>query len=173
MTAQQYKKIYDWFSARPAAYRALTLLTKGLPLAVAGGYVLLILLLAINWLQTERDSAAFWQLIRCVVVPAAVFAAGSVMRRWINAPRPYEQPGFVPLVSKATRGKSFPSRHCLSAGVIAVVGWMVHPAAGLIFTLAAAAVCVTRVLAGVHHVRDVLAGVLLGSMGCAAGFLWM
>jgi len=177
MTARQYQKIYHWFTARPAAHKVLTLLTKGLPLVVAGGYALMVLLLAAGWLRAVRSdpermcNAAFWQLVRCTVVPAAVFLAGSVLRGVIDAPRPYEQAGFVPLVKKTTKGRSFPSRHSLSAGAIAVVGWAVHPAAGAVFTAAALGVCVTRVLAGAHHIRDVAAGVLLGALGCAAGML--
>ncbi len=184
MTAERYKKVYDWFIRRPAAHRLLTVVTKGLPLAVAGCYGLLLAYLAWDWLgkrQTamttsftgwqEVADAAFAQLARCIVVPAVVFLAGSVLRAVINAPRPYEAPGFVPLVPKSTKGRAFPSRHCLSAGIIAVVGFAVHPTAGAVLTAAAVLICVTRVLAGVHRVRDVLAGVLLGAVCCAAGLL--
>lgn len=185
MTAEQYKPIYDWFTARPAAYRALKIATRALSLVVAGGYALLVAWLAWDWLAKARAGlalswtgyqeaadAALWQLVRCTVVPAAVFLLGTAVRAWINAPRPYQQPGFTPLIPKKTQGKSCPSRHCLCAGCIAVVGWAVHPAAGVLFTLAAVAACLTRVLAGVHSVRDVACGAALGAGACAFG-LWL
>ena len=53
----------------------------------------------------------------------ATFWGGTILRDRLNLPRPYEQPGFEPLRHKETRGHSFPSRHALSASVLAMV-WM-------------------------------------------------
>ena len=182
MTAEQYRPIYDWFAARPAACRLLRLTNKALPPLVAATYLALLGVLGWDWVQKYRTAMmtsftgyqtiadeAFWRLVRAVLVPAAVLVIGSVLRKAINAPRPYQQPGFVPLVAKSKTGSSLPSRHSFSAGCLMVVGWWVHPLAGAWLTAAAVLVCVTRVLVGVHHIRDVAAGLVLGAALCAAG----
>lgn len=169
MTAGRYAKLYAWFTARPRALWLLRVLNKGLPLAVAAGYAGLLIWLAWAWRQGEMAGA---QLLRAVLVPAATFAVETAVRRTVDAPRPYEMPGFVPLIEKKTKGQAFPSRHAVSAAVIAAAWWRVSPAMGLVMALATVLICVTRVLAGAHRVRDVLAGAALGAM-CGAAGLWL
>lgn len=177
MTAERYAKIYAWFTARPRALRALRALTRALPLVTAAGYAGLLARLAWAWLRLRQGPAALAQqagaqLVRAVAAPALAFAACTLLRRAINAPRPYETPGFVPLVEKRTKGQAFPSRHAASAAVIAAVWWPVQPAVGAAMTLTAALICATRVLAGAHRIRDVLAGAAFGA-ACGAAGLWL
>ena len=182
MTAEQYKPIYEWFTARPAACRLLKGLNKVLPPLVAATYLLLLGVLSMDWMDKYKTAMmtsftgyqqvadeAFWLLAKAVVVPAAVLVVGSVLRRHIDAPRPYQQADFVPLVAKNKTGSSLPSRHSFSAGCLMVVGWTVSPWAGLWLSAAAVLICITRVLVGVHHVRDVLSGLVLGAALCAVG----
>ena len=76
------------------------------------------------------------------------------------------------LVPKETHGKSFPSRHALSAAVLAAVWCYFYPAAGACMVVVALLICALRVLAGAHYVRDVAAGALLGFALGAAG-MWL
>lgn len=155
MNPKQYKVVYDWFKKRPMAYSILRVATKGLPLLVVAAYGWLILWLAVF-------CKAGWQvLLRVIGVPAVTFILGSVIRKMYNAPRPYEK-GIEPLLEKQTKGQSCPSRHALSAGVIAAVWLMICPSAGIAMLLLAVGVCITRVLAGVHSIWDVTAGLLFG-----------
>ena len=139
-------------------------------------YPLLLVLLNVQWfrlLQVGLNQAAldFMQLIaRAVFVPAFVFLGGTLLRARLNFPRPYEQPGFTPLVEKETRGQSFPSRHALSAAVLAAVWLSFYPAVGGVMVAVTVAICVLRVLAGVHFPRDVLAG---AALGFALGYVGM
>jgi len=66
-------------------------------------------------------------------------------------------------VEKETAGKSFPSRHAACAGVIAVTALKTLPPLGVFLSLVALGICLSRVLAGVHFLRDVVAGLLLGA----------
>ena len=109
-------------------------------------------------------------IARTVFVPGLTFWGGTILRDKLNLPRPYEQPGFTPLVEKETHGHSFPSRHALSAAVLAMVWLYFYPAAGVAMVVVAAAICVLRVLAGVHFPRDVLAG---AALGFALGYVGM
>lgn len=164
MRPEQYRKIYHWFNQRPGAYRLLCAATKGLPLVTAVCYGALLVWLALF----ARVAPAV--LLRAIAVPALTLVVGSLARRWYNAPRPYEK-GIEPLLQKETRGQSCPSRHALSAGVIAAVWLVLYPAAGVGVLVLAGAVCVTRVLAGVHSVWDVIAGLLFGLACGLAGML--
>ena len=159
MRPDQYAVIYRWFAARPAALTALRLANRWLPLASAGAYALLLALLGVRLAAGAGDMGL---LARAVLVPGAVFGGGSVLRAVLNRPRPYQQPGFVPLLPKGTLGRSFPSRHALSAAVIAAAWLPVSPAACAVLAVLALALCAARVLAGVHTPADVLAGAALG-----------
>ena len=151
MRPAQYAKIYRWFAARPPALKALRLANRWLPLASAGAYAVLLAGLAAGGGPLEL-------LARAVLAPGAVFLGGSALRAALDRPRPYQQPGFVPLLPKDTLGRSFPSRHALSAGAIAAAWLPVCPAASALLGALTLALCAARVLAGVHTPADVLAG---------------
>ena len=168
---RRYARVYAWFTARPAALAVLRGATRVLPLAVAVCYGVLLARQGLAWYRATRWSVLFTAaeadaagaLFRSVLlVPAAALLLGTLLRRCINAPRPYDAPGFTPLLEKETKGRSFPSRHALSAGVIAAAWLAVFPPMGLVLLVLAAGVCLTRVLAGVHYPLDVAAGLLLG-----------
>lgn len=144
---------HDWFMARPAARAALRAAGRLLPALVYLPYAALL-----GGLALRGDA----RLARAVWVPAAAFALGSLLRAALNRPRPYEVYGLPPLVEKQTRGKSFPSRHLFSAAVIAAAFWWIEPRLGPAMTAVSALLAAVRVLAGVHFIRDVLAGAALG-----------
>ena len=156
MTPERYQKILHWLNAHPTAKQLVILLNHWLPAVPFVCYPVLLVLLNLQWFQLLRgglDQTAldFMQCIaRAILVPGFVF------------PRPYEQPGFTPLVEKETHGQSFPSRHALSAAVLAAVWLSFYPAVGGFMVAVTVAICVLRVLAGVHFPRDVIAGALLG-----------
>ncbi len=77
-----------------------------------------------------------------------------------------------PLVSTAGR-HSFPSSHAASAAAAAVAFGVLRPAGHRVVTPLAAAMCVSRLVAGVHYPTDVVAGVLLGGITAGLGAAWM
>lgn len=168
MTKQQYEAVFRWFNARPAARRALHAAATAAVAAVYGLYIGLLV-----WLAVTRQPLFF----AMAGVPAAVFLLGTVLRRAINRPRPYETLGFAPLFPKHTRGQSFPSRHCFSAAGIAVSAWYFHPALAAVLAGLALLIAVTRVLTGAHYPTDVLAGLAFGGVAAWLGFalvsLWL
>ena len=178
MTPEQYQKILHWLNAHPAAKQLVLVLNRWLPAVPFVCYPVLLVLLNVQWFQLLRvglNQAAldFMQLIaRAILVPGFVFLGGTLLRKKLNRPRPYEQPGFTPLVEKETHGQSFPSRHALSAAVLAAVWLYFYPVVGGIMIAVALAICVLRVLAGVHFPRDVIAGAVLGfSLGIVG--MWL
>ena len=177
MTAEQYRPISNWFSARPAAKRWLVQLDRWLPLVPFVCYPVLLCLLNIRlvrlffvWKSAALDFTM--EIVRAVFVPGLVFWGGTLLRARLDFPRPYEQPGFVPLVAKETHGHSFPSRHALSAAVLAMVWMYFYPVVGWVMVGITVLICLLRVLTGVHHVRDVVCGAVLGFVLGAVG-MWL
>jgi len=147
MTPERYQALLRWLEARPALKKLVIALNRWLPAVPFACYPLLLVLLNVRWfrlLSANRAAALdFMQLIaRAVFVPAFVFLGGTLLRARLNFPRPYEQPGFTPLVPKETHGKSFPSRHALSAAVLAAQqtgNWVAMQGLELLAMLVAAA----------------------------------
>ncbi len=156
----RYGEIAAWFRARPRAFRLLARLNRVLPLLFYYLYPLLLLQLAVR-----QDGGRFW---RVLAVPAAAFLACTAIRHAFHAKRPYETPGFEPLIRREKTGDSFPSRHMTCAAVIASAYGSVYPAAGAVLAVAALGIAVARVLAGIHFPRDVIAG---GALGLAFGIV--
>ena len=175
MTPERYQTLLHWLEARPALKKTVIALNHWLPAVPFVSYPVLLVLLNLQWFRLLGTAAAldFMQLIaRAILVPAFVFLGGTLLRAKLNFPRPYEQPGFTPLVEKETVGHSFPSRHALSAAVLAAVWLYFYPAAGVCMTVVALLICVLRVIAGVHFIRDVAAGAVLGFALGAVG-MWL
>lgn len=127
---------------------------------LVGFFVALYLLLA--WGCLGATPAA---IIAYLVSTGLCFFGMSLFRRWRNEPRPYEVFDLKPLIPKADlkSGESLPSRHTFSAFLIATIAAVVfRDFAGVVILLLAAALGTIRVLEGVHFLRDIVAGVVLG-----------
>ncbi len=162
VTKNFYQQIHNGVSARPWLKAAVTASAKLLPGLVYLSYPLLLLYLLI-WNRAV--------LLRSVLVPAAGFLIVTVLRAAINAPRPYEALGIPAVTHKDTQGKSFPSRHAACGAVIAVTALYALPPLGWALLAVSLLIALSRVLSGVHFVKDVLAGWLLGAMIGCIGFL--
>ena len=90
-----------------------------------------------------------------------MFVLVSVFRYFFNAPRPYEIYDFTPIYNKKTVGKSFPSRHVFSAFIISLMILHFNVIAGVVFLALSVILAFVRVLAGVHFIKDVVAGALI------------
>ena len=175
MTPERYQKILHWLNAHPAAKRLVILLNHWLPVVPFVCYPVLLVILNVQWFALLQVGSAaaldfMQQIARAILVPGITFWFGTALRARLDRPRPYEQPGFVPLVAKETKGHSFPSRHALSASVLAMVWMYFYPKAGWAMVGITLLICVGRVLTGVHHIRDVVGG---AALGFALGFAGM
>ena len=175
MTAEHYHALHSWMDAHPTAKRCVVALDRWLPLIPFVCYPVLLCLLNVRLfrlLGSQRQAALDLTAViaRTVFVPGLTFWGGTILRDRLNLPRPYEQPGFEPLRHKETRGHSFPSRHALSASVLAMVWMYFYPKAGWVMVGITVLICVGRVRTGVHHIRDVVGG---AALGFALGFAGM
>ncbi len=160
MGYERYKKIRNFIIAKNLE-KIVVRLTKILPLICYVAYPLGILALAI-W---DRDS-----LLRFILVPFLAFSFCTALRLILNLPRPYEIYPLPSLTGKSKKGQSFPSRHCVSASVIALAFLKLCTPLGIFFIALSVIIAITRVLSGVHFIKDTLVGTLMGTVFGIIGF---
>ncbi|MFJ8540834.1 phosphatase PAP2 family protein [Streptomyces sp. NPDC093586] len=104
--------------------------------------------------------------LRGTALTAGAHLASMGVKRVVRRPRPAH---VQPLVRTAGR-HSFPSSHATSAAAAAVVFGALGVRAAWPL---AAAVCVSRLVVGVHYPSDVAAGAALGALTARLGADWM
>ena len=102
------------------------------------------------------------QVLIYVFIPASGFVILSLLRKKINAPRPYEVWEIVPLLDRDSPGQSMPSRHVFSATIISMACLHASLTMGMICLILSAFLGLVRVLGGVHYPKDVLVGYICG-----------
>ena len=154
-----YKNMVKKVRANPNLQKIVILLCRIAPWAVVAAYGITLIVLLATWNLK-------W--IFFLIVPAVAVVVVTLLRNALDKPRPFERFGFTPLVGHE-KGKSFPSRHTASAVVIGMACLYVNIGYGVFMLLLAAGIGVTRVMAGVHHILDVVTGaaisVAMGLLG--------
>ena len=109
-----------------------------------------------------------------VLLSAALpfFVVGFV-RMMIDAPRPYELYSFYETKPKERQGRSFPSRHTYSSFVIALISFLYSVPLGIALLLMGIALSASRVLLGIHFIRDVVAGAAVGIISGLLGIFFV
>ncbi|MCR5430643.1 MAG: phosphatase PAP2 family protein [Eubacterium sp.] len=110
------------------------------------------------------------ELIRIVLVCGISFILVSVFRFFFNAKRPYTLYEYEPVVAKKKEGQSMPSRHVFSAFVIAMAFAYINWKFSIIFFVVASLIAIHRVIVGVHFIKDVVVGALIGIVAGIIGF---
>ena len=98
------------------------------------------------------------QFLMYVFIPASGFVILSLLRKKINAPRPYEEWDIKPLLDRDSPGQSMPSRHVFSATIISMACLHASLTMGMICLTLSAFLGLVRVLGGVHFPKDVVVG---------------
>ena len=164
MNGVQYKNMSEYFSQTKKRSSTIKALHDVLPLLMYIFYPIQLIALAIN---EGPGSEVF---LRFTLIPLGTFLVVTVMRAVINARRPYEKYNYTPVVPKNTKGKSFPSRHTVSAFIIAMAFMYIQSRLGVIMLIIATLIGLTRILSGVHFIRDVISGAAIGVIVGILGF---
>lgn len=164
MGLETYRKLYAAVAARPPLICLLRAANAVGVLLMAGIYGALLLAL---WLKPDPLR------ISAVVIPLTGLVLVSLLRRVIDAPRPYALLGVTPPMPHRGDGQSFPSRHLFSCAVITMIVLRSWPLWGVLLLLVTLLMAVIRVVGGVHWLRDVTFGVLLGVLSGALGFFYL
>jgi membrane-associated phospholipid phosphatase len=161
MTKEQYEKwtknLREDDNARESLIKLNTTLTYLC-------YFLYPLLLVLAYFA---DKSEFLRILFTAGIPFVVF---SLVRRFLNFKRPYEELDIDPIIKKKTKGKSFPSRHIFSCFLIAMCWMKYSHVLGIFLIFAGLFLAVARVLGGVHYPRDVIVG---GITGIVCGVIGM
>ena len=104
--------------------------------------------------------------------PASGFMILSLLRKKLNAPRPYEVWEIVPLLDRDSPGQSMPSRHVFSATIISMACLHASLSVGVILLVLSALLGLVRVLGGVHFPKDVVVGYICGLVWGVLFFLF-
>ncbi|MFI0237077.1 phosphatase PAP2 family protein [Streptomyces sp. NPDC016845] len=139
-------------------------------LSWAGEHAALWLVVGLTGAAADRERRSAW--LRGTALTAGAHLASMGVKRVVRRPRPGGQAGAEPLAR--TAGKhSFPSSHATSAAAAAVAYGALRPVGAQLVPPLAAAVCVSRMVVGVHYPSDVAAGALLGAVTARLGARWM
>ena len=112
------------------------------------------------------------QILIYVFIPATGFVILSLLRKKINAPRPYEEWTIKPLLDRDSPGQSMPSRHVFSATIISMACLHASLSVGVILLVLSALLGLVRVLGGVHYPKDVVVGYICGLVWGVIFFLF-
>lgn len=112
------------------------------------------------------------QILIYVFIPATGFVILSLLRKKINAPRPYEEWTIKPLLDRDSPGQSMPSRHVFSATIISMACLHASLSVGVILLVLSALLGLARVLGGVHFPKDVVIGYICGLVWGVLFFLF-
>ena len=152
ITEKNYKRIIQFFKERNFACNALKFCYRFLSLLLFIGYPALIVYV---FFSNPFD------LFKIILVPLGVFLLVTVLRKVINEQRPYEKYSTPSLFGKTTKGQSMPSRHTASAFIISLAIFYVNAELGIAALTVSFLITLSRVLAGVHFIRDVVVSILL------------
>jgi membrane-associated phospholipid phosphatase len=146
----------------------------GLFRANAGyGIVLFAVLLLLAYLDGRRhaDLTAVTATVWAAVAALIALGVGQIIGGAVDRARPYETMANVHLLVDKTTDFSFPSDHATVAGAVAVGLLFANRRWGIIASGLAILMAFTRVYVGAHYPGDVLAGLALGGLVSAAGWV--
>lgn len=122
---------------------------------IFGGTYLIWLLVLIfaTYIIREYEDKSF--LIRTFATLVFSFLTGLLLSRIFNNPRPFVVGYFNPIIAHSV-SNGFPSDHMLLASTLAAIIFTKNQKLGLVMFAGAFLVGISRVLAGVHHIEDIL-----------------
>lgn len=152
ISTETYKSIVGFFKRNKPCNTVLKLCYNFLPFIVFVSYGILIVFMFFS------DIKIF---ARITLSPLTVFAIVTFFRKIFNRPRPYEKFTTTSVFGKNKKGESMPSRHTACAFIIAMAFMYVSIPLGIAYLIISTLIMISRVLAGVHFISDVIAGMAI------------
>lgn len=162
MNEKQFEKVSNWIRGNETRLKIFLALYKSMPIIIACGYVI-----AVGYMIIMREMAV---VVRIISVPVVTLVICTVLRKLVNEDRPYVAYNFEPIIKKDKTGESFPSRHMVSAAIIAMSALYVNTTFGIVMMVIALLCGVIRPLAGVHYIHDIISGFIMGIACGIIGF---
>lgn len=165
MSENQYIKVKNWITANDTRLKIVIMIYQNLPYFMGYAYIAALFYQFFN-LSELFD---FYTLLRCTFIPAVLLVIVTIFRKLYNAQRPYEVYNITPVVPKDKKGQSMPSRHTACAFAISMAVLHINLIAGIVMLFLAVLVAVSRVICGVHFIKDVVAGAIVAVIVDIAG----
>lgn len=154
MKKETYIKMIAYLKSSEKLTKLIRFLYSAFPVVMFVAYPIIIVLKGIEGLGHG--------FLLTIVVPAVTLVGVGVIRKLINKTRPYEKFGVSSLILKDKKGQSFPSNHAACGFVIAMAGFGVNIILGVVLSVIAFVIALTRIFSGVHFISDVIAGTAIG-----------
>lgn len=165
MTREQYLAITERINRSPQKRKMICMADFFITYGTAIFYVIFFV-----WCFFFRKD----YLYPMILVSGTSFLCVSFFRTLLSEPRPYEKYAFTPVIEREKKGKGFPSRHVFSAFMIGMTVWYsnerIWVIMGIICLVLGMLLAVVRVIGGVHFIRDVFAGALVGILSAVLGY---
>lgn len=161
-----YNALADYIKSSPALYGLFKIIYKYVPYATMLIYGCLIIWCAFNAVK----SGDYNIVLRVMLVPFTGVVTVTLMRKIFNCQRPYTKYNIQPLMARDKSGESFPSRHTFSIGIIALAFLYVNIPLGIIMLVLTPVLAASRVIAGVHFIRDVVGAMIIAVIWGIVGF---
>lgn len=152
ISTETYKSIVGFFKRNKPCNTVLKLCYNFLPFIMFVSYGILIVFMFFS------DIKIF---ARITLSPLTVFTIVTFFRKIFNRPRPYEKFATTSVFGKNKKGESMPSRHTACAFIIAMAFMYVSIPLGIAYLIISTLIMISRVLAGVHFISDVIAGMAI------------
>lgn len=180
-----YNHIYSYINSHKTLKNIILLLYRVLPYFVALSYIILIVMcmksksnIVTPVISFSVDATGYVETSnifvtsKLILTPLTSFIVVSFLRKCIDAKRPYVKYNITPLIKKDKMGESMPSRHVFSITIIAMCWLYIYQPVGIVFFILTVILAILRVIAGVHFIRDVIAGIVAGII-CGFIGLWI
>ena len=160
-----YEHMADNIKSKPSLLSLLRTFNRFMTVVMP---IVYLTLLATTYLQEGLEK----QIGIYLFIPASGFVILSLLRKKLNALRPYEVWEIVPLLDRDSPGRSMPSRHVFSATIISMACLHASLSVGVILLVLSALLGLVRVLGGVHFPKDVVVGYICGLVWGVIFFLF-
>ena len=152
ISTETYKSVVGFFKRNKPCNTVLKFCYNFLPFIMFASYGILIVFMFFS------DSKMFASI---TLSPLTVFAIVTFFRKIFNRPLPYEKFATTSVFGKNKKGESMPSRHTACAFIIAMAFMYVSIPLGIAYLIISTLIMISRVLAGVHFISDVIAGMAI------------
>ena len=156
MNQQSYQSLTNWFYQRPILNKILVSCCRLFHYSMFFLYAVGSVCLFSHFLFYGFDA----EYLLFLIIPGVGFVLVSLLRKKINAPRPYDLFDFTPLIGHES-GASFPSRHTACAFLIfsALLWIFLHNLFPISLVILSGVLALltgaSRILAGLHFPKDV------------------
>lgn len=124
-------------------------------------YLYLAIVIAALWyVYTQRSEQRFRIILAACLALPLTYVVAKLMSSFYYDPRPFVVGNFTPLLPHAP-DNGFPSDHTLLSAAVAAVIFFFHRKLGMVLFVIAFLVGMARVVAGIHHLVDILGSIVI------------